>query len=91
MNDILRELIATAEPYNEEYFYCNYREGSEECLREVLKNKMEDFKKEGVINDFLVRQESFDVSPSLEIGDVFISWVTKDGKLDGATFNWKAY
>lgn len=91
MDNILRELIATAEPYNEEYAYCNYREGSEECLGEVLENKMENFKKEGIINDFLVRQESFDVSPSLEIGYIFISWITNNAELDGATFHWEVY
>ena len=89
MLNILRELIKTAEPYDEEYAYCNYREGSEVPLREVLKNKMENFKKEGIIKDYIISNESFDVSSSLQIGYVSISWVTKDGKLDGTVFHWE--
>ena len=44
MLDVLRGLIETAEPYNEEYAYCNYREDSEVSLGEVLENKIKDFK-----------------------------------------------
>lgn len=91
MLDVLRGLIETAKPYNEEYAYCYYREGSEISLKEVLKNKMEDFKKEGIVKDYIISNESFDVSSSLEIGYISISWITKDGKLDGTVFHWEVY
>ena len=32
MNNILKELIAVAAPYEEECSYCNYREGSEKSF-----------------------------------------------------------
>ena len=89
MLDILRELIAVAQPYDEEYAYCNYCEDNDKSLGETLKDKMEDFKKEGIVKDYIVRCESFDVSSSLEIGYVSISWITKDGKLDGSVFHWE--
>lgn len=91
MSDILRELITIAGPYEEEYAYCLYRDGSDVSLREVLENKMENYKKKGVIKDYIIMQESFDVSPSLSIDYISISWITKDGELDGSVFHWEVY
>lgn len=91
MDNILRELIATAEPYNEDCAYCNYCGDNDKSLGEVLEDKMENLKKEGIVKDYIVSCESFDVSSSFDIGYVFISWVTKEGKLDGTTFHWEVY
>ncbi len=91
MNNILRELVATAEPYNEDSAYCNYCGYNDKSLGEVLEDKMKDFKKKGNVKDYIITCESFDVSSSFSIGYVFISWITKDGKLDGTTFNWEVY
>ena len=91
MSNIMDILTEAAKAFETENGYCHYNAyETEDSLEDVLTTTLENLKVEGVIKDFTLQLQSFDISPALEISYVPISWVTKDGKLDSSVFYWEA-